>query len=125
MTYFHELWDPPLSQDALPQGRTEIQRAQQIGGGSDRERRFIRALALFYDQEPGAIPFRARVSKYESAMGEVAAAYPADVVTALREKARVEATNRFREDAPAKLRNNAARENASARVAPRLARNSN
>jgi len=78
MTYFHELWDPPIQNDGLTRGRDEIQRAQHIGGGSDREQRFVRALALFYDQDPGSVPYRVRVSKYESAMGELAGAYPDD-----------------------------------------------
>ncbi len=78
MTYFHELWDPPIQKDALGLGREEIRRAQQIGGGSDREWRFVRALALFYDRDPSSVPYRVRVSKYESAMGELAAAYRDD-----------------------------------------------
>ena len=78
MTYFHQLWDPPICQDTIPQGREEIRRAQQIGGGTDRERGFIRALALFYDRDFGAVPYRERVSKYEDAIGELAAAYPND-----------------------------------------------
>ncbi|HMD30537.1 MAG TPA: hypothetical protein VKG84_01425 [Candidatus Acidoferrales bacterium] len=74
MTYFHELWDPVIRPDLLPRGREEMRQAERIGGGTDRERGFIRALAAFYDQEPGL-----RVSKYESAMGELAAANPGDV----------------------------------------------
>lgn len=46
MTYFHQLWDPPIRQDTIPQGREEIRRAQEIGGGTDRERGFIRALSF-------------------------------------------------------------------------------
>lgn len=78
MTYFHQLWDPPVRQDTIPQGREEIQHAQEIGGGTARERGFIRSLALFYGWDFGAVPYRERVSKYERAMGELAAAYPND-----------------------------------------------
>ena len=78
MTYFHQLWDPPVRQDTIPQGREEIRRAQEIGGGTDRERGFIHALALFYDRDFAAIPYRERVSKYEAARAELAAAYPED-----------------------------------------------
>jgi hypothetical protein len=78
MTYFHQLWDPPIRQDTIPQGHEEIRRAQELGGGTDRERGFIRALALFYDWDFNAIPYRERVSKYEGAMGELAAANPKD-----------------------------------------------
>jgi hypothetical protein len=79
MTYFHELWDPPLSKDAVLRGRQEIQRAQAIGGGSDHERKFIDALALLFNEDEAQTSYRARLSKYESAMQEIAAAYPDDV----------------------------------------------
>ncbi len=79
MTYFHQLWDPPIQRDAVSQGREEIRRARELGSGTDRERRFIRALALFYDRDFGAIPFRERASNYAHVMGELAAAYPKDV----------------------------------------------
>lgn len=79
MTYFHELWDPPLSDSALLSGRREIHIAQTIGPTSDRERRFIAALALLFGDETSHIPYAQRVSKYENAMAELAAAYPQDL----------------------------------------------
>jgi tetratricopeptide (TPR) repeat protein len=79
MSYFHELWDPPIGADALSQGFGEMRRAQQIGTGSDRERRFIGALALVYEQDAGAVPYRRRVAEYEGAMGRLATAHPNDV----------------------------------------------
>jgi hypothetical protein len=79
MTYFHQLWDPPITQQTLARGREEIQRAQEIGKDTDRERRFIHALALFYDRDLSAIPYTERVSEYESAMGKLAGAYPEDI----------------------------------------------
>lgn len=78
MTYFHQLWDPPIRQDTFLQGRQEIRRALEIGGGTGRENRFIHTLALFYQGDFAAIPYRERVSRYEDAMGELAAAYPQD-----------------------------------------------
>jgi hypothetical protein len=78
MSYFHQLWDPPIGVGAFSKGREEIRRAQQIGGGSQRERGFISALALVYEQDPAAIPYRTRVSQYETAMGKLAAAHPGD-----------------------------------------------
>lgn len=79
MTYFHELWDPPLPGPALPSGRREIHQAQAIGAASDRERRFIAALALLYGDDTSPASYPERVSKYEGAMAELAAAYPGDV----------------------------------------------
>jgi len=78
MTYFHELWDPPIEQDAVAKGREEVRRAQEIGGGTGRERGFIHALALFYNRDLSAIPYRERVSQYEAAMADLARAYPKD-----------------------------------------------
>ena len=78
MTYFHQLWDPPIQRDAFSQGREEIRRAQEIGGSTELERGFISALALFYNRDFAAIPYRPRVYEYERAMGELAAAYPND-----------------------------------------------
>lgn len=77
MTYFHELWDPPLIASDIPRGQREIELAQQVGAGSDRERRFIGALALYYAPGP-ATPYSERVFNYENAMKELAAANPND-----------------------------------------------
>src|ERR1035441_9947698 len=48
MTHFHQLWEPPLPPANIPAAQEEIQRAQQIGTPSGRERQFIDALALIY-----------------------------------------------------------------------------
>jgi hypothetical protein len=79
MTYFHQLWDPPLPDDALSSGRREIRQALAIGTVSDRESRFIHALGLLYGDQAIPFSYAARVSKYQGAMAELAAAYPRDV----------------------------------------------
>jgi tetratricopeptide (TPR) repeat protein len=79
MTYFHELWEPPLQKDSLERGREEIRRAKQSGGSLQQERGFIRALAQFYNEDSRSVPYTARVSKYESAMEELATTYRDDV----------------------------------------------
>ena len=57
MTYFHQLWVPPLSPDTSSIARDEIQRAGRMGAGSDRELGFIRALGLlFKDADRAAYP---------------------------------------------------------------------
>ena len=76
MTNFHQLWDPPIPADGFSVAQREIQRARQIGAQSDRERAFIDALALVYDE---AIPYRNRILNYEGAMEKLAAAYRQDV----------------------------------------------
>jgi tetratricopeptide (TPR) repeat protein len=78
MAYFRQLWDPPILPPTILIAQTEIQRAQQIPAGSERERQFIAALALLY-QDAGSVPYRTRASNYEHAMGELAAANKNDV----------------------------------------------
>jgi hypothetical protein len=46
MAYFHQLWEPPIVPATTSIAQNEIQRAQQMGAGSERERQFINALAL-------------------------------------------------------------------------------
>src|ERR1700722_6304479 len=48
MSYFHQLWDPPIELATTSTAQKEVQRAQRIGAGSERERQFIRALSLLY-----------------------------------------------------------------------------
>jgi hypothetical protein len=78
MTYFHQLWDPPLTPASISSGRQEIGRAQQLGAGSERERHFIHALALIY-QDAATVPYRTRALNYERAMAELAAENKGDV----------------------------------------------
>ena len=78
MVYFHQLWDPPLVPATISIAQSEIQRAQQIGAGSEREREFIRALGLLY-QDATTVPYRTRASNYEHAMGGLAAQNRKDV----------------------------------------------
>ena len=75
MTNFHQLWDPPITSDAMGVGEQEIRRAREIGTQSDRERSFMEALALVF--QPG-VPYATRVVNYEDAMKKMAATYSAD-----------------------------------------------
>jgi hypothetical protein len=77
MTWFHQLWDPPLSPRTIPAAQEQITLAKQIGSSSSREREFIEALALIF-QDP-AIPYATRASSYEKAMSDLAAQNPHDV----------------------------------------------
>jgi len=82
MAQLHQLWDPPLSASAVSIGELEIQRAQALGAGSDRERRFIDALALIY-QRNSAVPYATRISRYEHAMCDLPAEERKDTETAV------------------------------------------
>lgn len=77
MTYFHQLWEPHLVPASIPIAQKEILLAQQIGSSSPRERQFINALSLIY-QDP-TIPYATRASSYENAMSALAAQNPNDV----------------------------------------------
>ncbi len=72
MTYFHQLWDPPIAATVIPTAQKEIERAQQIGTTSAREREFIGALALIY-QDAATVPYPIRALNYEKAMSSLAA----------------------------------------------------
>jgi len=78
MTHFHQLWEPPISQATASLDQQEIQRAQQIGADSERERKFIYALGLIY-QDAATVPYRTRALNYEHAMGDLAAENKKDV----------------------------------------------
>jgi len=78
MTQFHKLWDPPLSPATILNAQREIQLAQQIGESSERERKFINALGLIY-QDAGTVPYVTRASSYQRAMSDLAAENRKDV----------------------------------------------
>ena len=78
MAYFHQLWDPPIEPATTSIAQKEIQRAQQIGAGSERERQFISALGLIY-QNAATVPYRTRALNYEHAMSDLASGNRKDV----------------------------------------------
>jgi len=78
VSYFHQLWDPPLAPAAIPIAQKEIQLAQQKGAGTERERQFIHAANLIY-QDADTVPYRTRASNYELAMSDLAAKNRGDV----------------------------------------------
>jgi tetratricopeptide (TPR) repeat protein len=80
MTYFHPLWDPPIEPATISLAQREIQIAQQIGTGSERERQFIHALDLMY-KDSAMVAYLDRASNYEHAMSELAAENKHDVET--------------------------------------------
>src|SRR5271165_1356870 len=78
MTYFQQLWDPPLSLTTIPIAQREIQLAQQAKARTVRERKFIQALSLIY-QDADTVAYRTRALNYERAMKELVAEYRKDV----------------------------------------------
>ncbi|HEV2387588.1 MAG TPA: hypothetical protein VGS20_10080 [Candidatus Acidoferrales bacterium] len=80
MTYYHQLWEPPLYASDLALGRQEIERALEMAAGTERERGFIEALALIY-RNAEHTPYRDRVVDYRQAMSALAAGNPQDAET--------------------------------------------
>ncbi len=78
MSYFHQLWEPPVLPARNSMAQKEIQRAQQIGTTSERERQFMDALAFMY-QDAATVPYQTRALHYEHAMGNLAAENRKDV----------------------------------------------
>jgi hypothetical protein len=78
MTYFHQLWEPPIESARISIAQKEIQQAQQIGTGSERERQFISALGLVY-QDAATVPYSTRALNYEHAMRNLASENRKDV----------------------------------------------
>ena len=62
----------------LKEGTEAIQKAQEIGAATPRERDYIAALAALY-QDHATVPHRQRALAYEQAMEKLAATYPDDV----------------------------------------------
>jgi tetratricopeptide (TPR) repeat protein len=71
MTYFHQVWSPSLPPPAFPVGQKEILEATRLGAKSERERQFIHALGLLYQDSSSLTPGM-RTAAYEQAMAEIA-----------------------------------------------------
>ncbi len=76
MSYYHQLWSPPLPDDAGVKGRAEVEQAQQIGGGNAKEKEYIAAASLIFIDDGAAYP--AHAAKYRDAMASLAQHNPDD-----------------------------------------------
>jgi tetratricopeptide (TPR) repeat protein len=77
MTYFHQLWEPPLTAEDVARGQQEVERAKQLGS-SEREREFTDALNLIY-ANAASVPYQQRLNRYAAAMSKIAERYPDDI----------------------------------------------
>lgn len=78
MTHFHQLWQPPVPPGTGAAAQAQIQQAQRMGASTDREREFIQAVGLIF-QDEATVPYATRAVNYERAMAEVAAGNRNDV----------------------------------------------
>ncbi len=76
MTYFHQLWEPPVAPQNIARGLAEIEQAKRLSS-SDREREFIDALSLIYTNAD-SLPYQERVNRYAEAMRKLAGRYRND-----------------------------------------------
>jgi hypothetical protein len=76
MTNFHQLWEPPLPAEGISVAQNEIRQAEMLNAATKRERDFIHALSLIFNDP--AVPYRTRALNYEIAMHDLSAANPTD-----------------------------------------------
>lgn len=77
MAQYYPLWPTPLTPTRLRNGAEALAMARKLGSGSLRERAYIDALSVFYNQ-PDGTSVHDRAVKYESAMEHLAAQYSDD-----------------------------------------------
>ncbi len=76
MSLYHQLWDWPKPQ-TIQQGRRFIEQAQKGKTQSARERAYIHAAAVYYQDNP-KLTDEARAEAYSRAMAQLHARYPND-----------------------------------------------
>ncbi|HEV8383601.1 MAG TPA: hypothetical protein VGQ11_01925 [Candidatus Acidoferrales bacterium] len=76
ITHYRLLWEYP-SADDLAAGAAAIQKAETAGAKTERERDFIAALKMYYE-DADKIDRDTRAAKYEKAMESLFAKYPED-----------------------------------------------
>ena len=77
MTRYEQLWEFPGGK-TLKQGLQDIQRAQTLGAGSERERGYIAAAAAFYSDE-SKLTHKQRIQNYSAALELLRKQSPEDV----------------------------------------------
>ncbi len=76
MSTWHQIWDRPDAAN-LQRGLELVQQGQKLGPKTQRERDYLNALALFY-QNSAKSSFEVRVNAYSLAMEKLHAKYPED-----------------------------------------------
>ncbi|MDJ0702935.1 MAG: hypothetical protein QNJ46_06600 [Leptolyngbyaceae cyanobacterium MO_188.B28] len=82
MTLFQPLWPSRPGPEILQRGWEEVQLAQSLGLGSDRETDLVNATAAFF-QEPESADWRLRIQRWSDGMNQAYAARPDDIETAV------------------------------------------
>ena len=77
MCNYHPIWGPTTQAD-FERGRAAAERAQKVGGKTDRERAYIEAIASYYQKTDG-LDSPARRAAYEGTMQQLHAGFPDDM----------------------------------------------
>ena len=77
MSLFHQLWERP-EDPVLKRGHEEIEKAQNIGAKTDRERAYIAAAGVFYS-DPSKKNYLKQAAAYSAAMADLYQKYPSDL----------------------------------------------
>jgi tetratricopeptide (TPR) repeat protein len=77
MSLFHQIWERPQN-TVLARGHGEIEKAQQIGAKTERERAYISALGVFYSVQEKK-DYLKQAAAYSDAMAKLYQQYPADL----------------------------------------------
>lgn len=77
LSYFHQIWERP-QEPVLKRGHEQMLMAQKLSAKTDREKDYIAALAIFYDN-PTSTEYMQRVTAYSNAMGKLYQKYPTDM----------------------------------------------
>ncbi len=77
MSLFHQIWERP-EDSTLQRGHQELEKAQNIGAKTERERGYISALAVFYS-DPSRDHYLKQSAAYSEAMGALYQKYPDDL----------------------------------------------
>ncbi|HEV2489610.1 MAG TPA: tetratricopeptide repeat protein [Candidatus Acidoferrales bacterium] len=77
MSLYHQLWDWP-SAETLAQGHADIQKAFRPAAKTEREREYVRAAAIFF-QDNSKLSHAQRLGAYSEVMGKLFKKFPDDV----------------------------------------------
>ena len=78
MVHFHPVWSPSLPPDSFGEAQRDMRQAAELGAASDREKAFIRAGSILFQESPG-LKSSQRTEAYERAMEKVASDNPTDM----------------------------------------------
>src|SRR6516165_6108111 len=78
MTYYHQLWEPPLNKSSYAKGASELGQIKKESPRSTRESQYIAALQTVYSNADKQ-SLRERKIGYEHSMADVAKSNPSDM----------------------------------------------